>query len=71
MCTTTTPPPVPSRDGTVVLDDFGEFGQACRESDPTQADLQTVVANLITMRKVDGWQSLATKPIDQPIELAA
>jgi hypothetical protein len=23
------------------------------------------------MRKVDGWQSLATKPIDQPIELAA
>lgn len=25
----------------------------------------------ITMRKVDGWQSLATKPIDQPIELAA
>ena len=25
----------------------------------------------INMRKVDGWQSLATKPIDQPIELAA
>jgi putative transposase len=25
----------------------------------------------ITMRKVDGWQSLATKPIDQPIDLAA
>ena len=23
------------------------------------------------MRKVDGWQTLATKPIDQPIDLAA
>ena len=25
----------------------------------------------INMRQVDGWQSLATKPIDQPIDLAA
>jgi len=25
----------------------------------------------INMRKVDGWQSLTTKPIDQPIDLAA
>ena len=25
----------------------------------------------INMRKVDGWQTFATKPIDQPIELAA
>ena len=25
----------------------------------------------INMRKVDGWQGLATKPIDQPFELAA
>src|SRR3954466_9824199 len=25
----------------------------------------------ITMRKVDGWQTLATKPLDQPIDLAA
>jgi putative transposase len=25
----------------------------------------------ITMRKVDGWQTLAIKPIDQPIDLAA
>jgi hypothetical protein len=24
-----------------------------------------------SMRKVDGWQTLATKPIDQPIDLAA
>jgi hypothetical protein len=49
MPTTTTPPPVPSRDGTVylVLDDFGKFGQAYRETDPTQAGLQTVVANLL------------------------
>ena len=23
------------------------------------------------MRKVDGWQTLATQPIDQPIDLAA
>jgi putative transposase len=25
----------------------------------------------INMRKVDGWQTLATAPIDQPIDLAA
>ena len=25
----------------------------------------------INMRKVDGWQTLATKPLDQPINLAA
>ena len=25
----------------------------------------------ISMRKVDGWQTLATKPIDQPVDLAA
>ena len=25
----------------------------------------------INMRKVDGWQTLATKPSDQPIDLAA
>ena len=25
----------------------------------------------INMRKVDGWQTLATNPIDQPIDLAA
>jgi hypothetical protein len=38
MRTTATPPPVPSRDGTVylVLDDFGKFGQAYRETDPTR-----------------------------------
>jgi hypothetical protein len=30
-----------------------------------------LVSGQINMRKVDGWQTLATKPIDQPIELAA
>jgi putative transposase len=25
----------------------------------------------ISMRKVDGWQTLATKPMDQPIDVAA
>ena len=25
----------------------------------------------ISMRKIDGWQTLATKPIEQPIDLAA
>lgn len=25
----------------------------------------------ISMRKIDGWQTLATEPIDQPIDLAA
>jgi len=25
----------------------------------------------INMRKIDGWQTLATKPIDQQIDLAA
>jgi hypothetical protein len=25
----------------------------------------------INMRKVNGWQSIATKPIDQPFELVA
>ena len=28
-------------------------------------------AGQTNMRKVDGWQTLATKPIDQPIDLAA
>ena len=30
-----------------------------------------LAAGQINMRKVDGWQTLATKPIDQPIDLAA
>jgi hypothetical protein len=41
---------VPSRDGTVylVLDDFGKFGLAYRETDPTQADRQTVIGDLVS-----------------------
>jgi hypothetical protein len=31
----------------------------------------SLASGQINMRKVDGWQTLATKPIDQPIELAA
>ena len=37
-------------------------------SDPFWALL---ASGQITMRKVDGWQTLATKPSDQPIDLAA
>jgi hypothetical protein len=50
MRTTSIPPPVSSRDSTVylVLDDFGSFGLAYRETDPTQADRHTVVANLLS-----------------------
>jgi putative transposase len=44
---------------------------------PPSADTAAVLfwallaSGQINMRKVDGWQSLATKPIDQPIDLAA
>jgi hypothetical protein len=31
----------------LVLQDFGSFGQAYRETDPSQADRQTVLANLL------------------------
>jgi len=35
--------------------------------------LQTplLASGQINMRKVDGWKTLATKPTDQPIDLAA
>jgi hypothetical protein len=44
----TSPPSGP--DGTVylVLDDFGRFGRAWRETDEGKADRQTVVANLLS-----------------------
>jgi putative transposase len=36
------------------------------------AELRALLASgQINMRKVDGWQTLATKLIDQPIDLAA
>lgn len=33
--------------------------------------LNALAAGQLSMRKVDGWQTLATKLIDQPIDLAA
>jgi hypothetical protein len=44
----TSPPSGP--DGTVylVLDDFGRFGHAWRETDEGRADRQTVIANLLS-----------------------
>jgi hypothetical protein len=53
-------PPLPhSRDGTVylVLDDFGELGRAYRETDAAQADLKTVVADLLS------------SPISYPVDI--
>jgi len=48
----TTSPPLLSAsfNGTVylVLDDFGELGRAYRETDPTRADRQTVLADLLS-----------------------
>ena len=32
----------------LVLQDFGSFGQAYRETDPRQADRQTVLSNLLS-----------------------
>jgi len=32
--------------------------------------LPLLVSGQINMRKVDGWQTLATAPTDQPIDLA-
>jgi hypothetical protein len=48
---TTTPPPLSTTcNGTVylVLDDFGEFGRAYRETDLTRADRQSVLADLLS-----------------------
>jgi hypothetical protein len=50
MDTAMTPPPLANHDGTVylVLEDFGKFGRAYRETDPTEADRQTVLRNLLS-----------------------
>jgi len=39
-----------SHDDTIylVLEDFGKFGHAYRETDPSQADRQTVLSNLLS-----------------------
>ena len=73
-----TPPPMPSPDGTVylVLDDFGEFGRAWRETAPTRTDRQTVVADLVSgqyerplrivaFNTADGWARDVTAEIAQ------
>jgi hypothetical protein len=78
MCTTTITPRSPSHDGTVylVLDDFGEFGVAYRETDPTRADRQTVVADIVSgqyerplrivaFNTADGWARDVTTEIAQ------
>ena len=43
-------PPPSASDRTVylVLDDFGKLGSAYRETDPADADLETVVADLLS-----------------------
>jgi hypothetical protein len=45
-----TPPLAQYPDGTVylVLDDFGELGRAYQETDAAQADLRTIVADLLS-----------------------
>jgi hypothetical protein len=48
-----------------VLDRFGTFDQADRETDPRQADRQTVLANLLSRRyERQGW------PCDVAAEIA-
>lgn len=45
-----TPSIVPAEDQTVylVLDDFGDAGQAYREADPESSDLESVIEGLLT-----------------------
>ena len=67
---------MPSPDGTVylVLDDFGEFGRAYRETPDTRTDRQTVVADLVSgqyerplrivaFNTADGWARDVTAEI--------
>jgi hypothetical protein len=53
-----------------------EFKRRIKTQIPPQTPLPMLfwgllAAGQINMRKVDGWQTLATKLIDQPIDLAA
>ena len=70
------PPLAHGRDGTVylVLDDFGALGSAFRETDAAQADLTTVVADLLSgqyrhplrvvaFNTADGWMRDLTADI--------
>ena len=42
------PPSAPDRTVYLVLDDFGKLGSAYRETDPADANLETVVADLLS-----------------------
>jgi hypothetical protein len=59
----------PEFNGTSILD----VTDSAHPSADTAAMLfwALLASGQINMRKVDGWQTLATKPIDQPIDLAA
>jgi hypothetical protein len=73
-----TPPRLPNHGDTVdlVLDGFGKFGQADRETDPRQADRQTVLANLLSGQSerplrivafAKGWARDVTAEIAQEV----
>jgi hypothetical protein len=58
----------------------GDLGIQTKDQDPDRAAISrhrcdvvpgALASGQINMRKMDGWQTLATKPIDQPIDLAA
>ena len=42
------PPSAPDRTVYLVLDDFGKLGSAYRETDPANANLETIVADLLS-----------------------
>lgn len=82
--TTVIPSRLPSPDGTVylVLDDFGEFGQAYRETNPTRADRQTVLTHLLSgqyerplrivaFNVAEGWARDVTAEIAREVLLQA
>ena len=55
-----------SQDATIylVLEDFGSLGQAYRETDPTQADRQTVLANLLSGQYARPLRIVAFNPTE-------
>jgi hypothetical protein len=78
MTTTMTSPRLPNQGDTVylVLDGFGKFGQADCETDPRQADRQTVLANLLSGQSerplrivafAEGWARDITAEIAQEV----
>jgi hypothetical protein len=55
-----------SQDDTVylVLEDFGKFGHAYRETDPSQADRQTVLFNLLSGQYESPLRIVAFNPTE-------